>query len=182
MDNVRVFAASERNRASRTPEETQIQGDRTADCLGSRCIQQLVDRSCVLEGIGAGGHSFQPPWPHLVSMTSLRIPLPQQITLSDNIVLPSLVRGQPTSGESTGSSRIARISSRYAGISSLDPSRSLWASPPKERRSSVSQAPTSGGSFSSFFLSILNSATNNFRAVAKIATLCGLFRLFRIRQ
>ena len=29
------------------------------NCLGSRCIQELVDRSYVLQGFGAGGHSFQ---------------------------------------------------------------------------------------------------------------------------
>jgi hypothetical protein len=46
----------------------------------------------------------------------------------------------------------------------------------------VSQALTSGGSYGSLFLSMLNNATNSFRAVATIATLCGLFRLFRNRQ
>ena len=29
------------------------------NCLGSRCIQELVDRSYVLQGFGAGRHSFQ---------------------------------------------------------------------------------------------------------------------------
>ncbi|MFT4904083.1 MAG: hypothetical protein ACI8UR_000632, partial [Natronomonas sp.] len=29
------------------------------NCLGSRCIQELVDRSYVLQGFGAAGHSFQ---------------------------------------------------------------------------------------------------------------------------
>lgn len=29
------------------------------NCLGSRCIQESVDRSYVLQGVGAGRHSFQ---------------------------------------------------------------------------------------------------------------------------
>ena len=29
------------------------------NCLGSRCIQELVDRIYILQGFGAGGHSFQ---------------------------------------------------------------------------------------------------------------------------
>lgn len=50
------------------------------------------------------------------------------------------------------------------------------------RLSGVPQALTSGGSYTSSFLSIWKINTSSFRAVATTATLCGLFLLFRNRQ
>lgn len=40
-------------------QETKLKMLKQRNCLGSRCIQELVNRSHVLQDLGATGHSFQ---------------------------------------------------------------------------------------------------------------------------